>query len=64
MNSKSSNNSSKKGELTTFPCKLCPKNVSDYDHAILCNLCQTWVHICDHLNYIDYKHIQGCNEPW
>ena len=25
----------------------------------------TWVHIkCNHLNYIDYKYLQGCNEPW
>ena len=26
---------------------------------------QTWVHIkCNHLNYIDYKHLLGCDEPW
>ena len=64
-----SSNSSKNREpdnttITTFPCKLCPKNVRDNDNAILCDLCQTWVHIkCDHLNYIDYKYLQGCNEP-
>ena len=55
-----SSNSSKKRELDTtitkFPYKLCPKNVSDNDNAILCNLCQAWVHIkCNHLNYIDCK---------
>ena len=51
--------------ITKFPSKLCPKNVSDNDNAILCDLCQTWVHIkCNHLNYIDYKYLQGCNEPW
>ena len=51
--------------ISKFPCKLCPKNVSDNDNAILCDLCQTWVHIkCNHLNYIDYKYLQGCNEPW
>ena len=51
--------------IPKFPCKLCPKNVSDNDHAILCDLCQIWVHIkCNHLNYIDYKYLQGCNEPW
>ena len=65
-----SSNSSKKREpdtttIATFPCKLCPKNVSDNDNAILCALCQTWVHIkCSHLNYIDHKYLQGCNEPW
>ena len=72
MNSINTNNSSKKQggpdsdtTVTKFPCKLCPKNVSDNDNAILCDLCQTWVHIkCNHLNYIDYKYLQGCNEPW
>ena len=64
MNSKGSNNSSKKREWL-FPCKLCPENVSDNDDAILCDLCQTWVHIkYNHLNYIDYKSIQGCHESW
>ena len=64
----SSNSSKKRGPdtiITKFPCKLRPKNISDNDNAILCDLCQTWVHIkCNHLNYIDYKYLQGCNEPW
>ena len=67
-----SNNSRKKGSdtkyttpVTKFPCKLCPKTVSDNDNVILCDLCQTWVHIkCNCLNYIDYKYLQGCNKPW
>ena len=64
-----SNNSSKKQEpdttITKFPCKFCPKNVIDNDNAILCDLCQTWVHIkCNHINYIVYKNFQGCKEPW
>ena len=64
-----SSNSSKKREpditIPKFPCKLCPKNVSNNDNAILCDLCQAWVHIkCNHLNYIDYNYLQGCNEPW
>ena len=66
MNSKSSNNNNKKGELTaTFSCKLCPKNISDNDHAILRVLCQTWVHSkCNHLSYIDYTYLQSCDKPW
>ena len=63
MNSKN-NSSISKGE-PKFPCKLCLKNVTDNDNAIWCDLCQTWVHIkCNHLNYMDYKYQQGCNEPW
>ena len=63
-----SNSSKKRGPditITKFPCKLCPKNVSDNDNAILCDLCQTWIHIkCNQLNYIDYQYLQGCSEPW
>ena len=48
-----------------FHENLCPKTVSDHDSAILHDLCQTWIHIkCNHLSYIDYKYLQGCNEPW
>ena len=61
-----SSNSSKKQEpditITKFLCKLCPKNVSDNDNAILCDLCQTWTHIkCNQLNYTDYQYLQGCD---
>ena len=63
MNSKNNNSSSKKRELI-FPCKIRSNNVTNNDDAILCDLCQAWVHIkCNHLNYIDYKYLQGCNEP-
>ena len=65
MNSKNNSSSINKQGEPIFPCKLCPKNVTDNDNAILCDLCQTWVHIkCNHLNYMDYKYLQGCNEPW
>ena len=64
-----SSNSSKKRQgpdttITKRPCKLCPKNVSDNNKAILCDLCQTWIHIkCNHLNYIDCQYLR-CNRPW
>ena len=48
-------NRSKKPDttITKFPCKLCPKNVSNNDNAISCDLCQTWVHIkCNQCNLI------------
>ena len=65
MNSKNNSSSINKQGEPIFPCKLCPKNVTDNDNAILCDLCQTWVHIkCNHLNYMDYKYLHGCNEPW
>ena len=55
MNSKNNSSINKQGE-PIFPCKLCPKNVTDNDNAILCDVCQIWVHIKhNHLNYMDYK---------
>ena len=48
-----------------FPCKICDKNINDKDHAIQCDICNFWVHIkCNNLNYIDYKYLQGNNDPW
>ena len=62
----SSNSSKNRGPdtiITKFHCKLCPKNLGGNDNAILCDLYQTWVHTkCNHLNFIDYKYLQGCNE--
>ena len=40
------------------------KNITDNDDTILCDFYETWVHIkCNHLNYTDYKDLQGCNKP-
>ena len=39
--------------ITKFSCKLFPKNVSNNDNEILCDL-----------SYSEYKYLQGCNEPW
>ena len=59
----SKNNSSRNKGEQIFACKLCPKNVTDNDNPVLCDLCQIWVHIkCNHLNYMDYKYLQGCNK--
>ena len=40
---------------------LC-KNVHDKDKAVQCEL---WIHIkCNNLNYLDYRHLQNCDESW
>ena len=32
---------------------------------IQCDICNFWVHIkCNNLYYIDYKYLQGNNDPW
>ena len=64
-NNKNNSSSINKQREPVFPCKLCPKTVTECDNAILCDLCQSWVHIkCSHLNYMDHKYLQGCNESW
>ena len=48
-----------------FPCRHCVKNVHDKDKAVQCDLCENWIHIkCNNLNYLDYKYLQTCNQPW
>ena len=48
-----------------FLCKIYKNNVTNFDQAIRCDLCDSWVHIkCGDLNYIDYKFLQNSNDPW
>ena len=59
MNSKNNSNSINEQGEPIFPSKLCPKDVTDNVNAILCDLCQTRVHIkYNYLNYMDYKYLQ------
>ena len=48
-----------------YPCKICHVNANNKDSAAQCDNCQSWVHIkCNNLNHIDYKYLQGSNDPW
>ena len=48
-----------------YPCEICHLNVNNKDSAVQCGICQSWVHVkCNKLNHIDYKYLQGSNEPW
>ena len=48
-----------------YPCKICHLNVNNKDSAAQCDISQSWVHVkCNKLNHIDYKYLQGSNEPW
>ena len=48
-----------------FPCRICAKNVHDKDKAVQCDHCELWIHIkCNKLNYLDYRYLQNCDEPW
>ena len=48
-----------------YPCKICHVNINNKDSAAQCNNCQSWVHMkCNNLNHIDYKYLQGSNDPW
>ena len=48
-----------------FPSRICTKNVHNKDKAVQCDLCEFWIHIkCNNLNYLDYRHLQNCDESW
>ena len=45
--------------------KICNININNKDSAIQCDISQFWIHIkCNKLNHIDYKYLQGYNNPW
>ena len=49
----------------TFPCKTCNTNIKDTDSAAQCDICQFWIQMkCNNLNHVDYKYLQGSNDPW
>ena len=48
-----------------YSCKICHVNVNNKDSAAQHDICQSWVHMkYNKLNHIDYKYIQGSNDPW
>ena len=48
-----------------YLCKMCHVNVGDIESAAQCDICRPWVHTkCNKLNHIDYKYLQGSNDPW
>ena len=48
-----------------YPYKICHLNVTNKYSAAQCDIFLSWVHIkCNKLNHIDYKYLQGSNEPW
>ena len=49
----------------TFPCGVCQKSVNDNHHAVLCDICDKWIHIkCNYLNNNDYKKLKNRNETF
>ena len=47
-----------------YHCNICHVNISNKDSAAQCDIYQSWVHMkCNKLNHIDYKYLQGSNDP-
>ena len=43
--------------MTSSPCSVCSKKVFDWHKAILCDLCQKWVHYkCNKFDNSDYRY--------
>ena len=48
-----------------YPCNICHVNVKNKDSAAPWDICQSWFHVmCNKLNHIDHKYLQGSNDPW
>lgn len=52
--------------MTSTPCSVCSKKVFEWNKAILCDLCQNWVHYkCNKLDNLDYHyHSQNPTAPF
>ena len=53
--------------VVQFPCRACKKSVNKNHHALLCNLCGTWIHLkCNKLSKKDYTKLmlEDDNEPF
>ena len=51
--------------VINFPCSICTKTIGDNDDSIYCDNCNLWVYIkCNNLNFIDYKYLNGNDDPW
>ena len=47
------------------PCSSCHKNVNKNHRAILCDICDQWIHLkCNLLNRNDYKKLQNDPSPF
>ena len=48
-----------------FPCGVCLKSVNENHNAVLCDKCNTWIHIkCNYLNKVDLKKLENINETF
>ena len=51
--------------MTKFPCGLCKKSVHKNHRAILCDSCNSWIHIkCNKLSPKDYESLKDSTEEW
>ena len=48
-----------------FPCGICHKSVNANHNAVLCDICNKWIHIkCNYLNKIDYEKLKYSKETF
>ena len=48
-----------------YPCGVCYKSVNDNHNAVLCDICDKWIHIkCNLLNSSDYKKLKNAEETF
>ena len=51
--------------FSEHPCKICISEVNDNDPAVLCNLCEKWVHTaCIDIGETQYENLKKSPLPW
>ena len=51
--------------MAVNPCSVCNRPVRDYQRAIFCDLCSTWVHLaCTSLDVKTYNTLSETDEDW
>ena len=51
--------------FSEHPCKICISEVNDNDPAVLCNLCEKWIHTaCIDIGETQYENLKKSPLPW
>ena len=51
--------------LSEYSCKICSSEVKDPDPAVLCDLCEKWIHTdCASIEKTQYEKLKESCLPW
>ena len=51
--------------FSEHPCKICMNEIKDIDSAVLCDLCENWIHaLCIGIGEIQYENLKKSHLAW